>query len=134
MAIETVTPLVAYESLSGGSEALLVDVRTAEEFGLGHPEGALNVPWALMAPGGGMAPNPDFLPAMRKLCEPETKLYVSCQAGVRSLKACHDLEQAGFSDLVNVDGGFGGRRDPAGTLLVTGWAESGLPVASGPSA
>lgn len=128
MPIESTTPKQAWSTLSCGGDGVLVDVRTVEEFDRGHPEGAVNVPWALKG-AFGMSPNPDFLAAMKQRFAPDTKLYLSCQAGMRSLKACQDLQSAGFSRLVNVDGGFGGRRDPSGSVAVAGWAESGLPVA-----
>ena len=38
------------------------------------------------------------------------------------------LQQAGFADVSNMLGGFGGMRDPMGTVIVPGWARSGLPV------
>jgi rhodanese-related sulfurtransferase len=132
VAIESTDPKGAHEALSSGSDGSLVDVRTVEEFDRGHPAGSVNVPWAL-AGDFGMEPNPDFVAEMQKRFGAEAKLYLSCQAGGRSLKACQDLEAAGFGSLVNVDGGFGGRRDPMGNLVVAGWAESGLPVTDEPS-
>lgn len=117
----------AHEALSSGGPGVLVDVRTVEEYNAGHPAGASNVPWALRGPGG-MAPNPDFVPTMARLHQKAGRLYLSCQAGVRSLNACRDLAAAGFTDLVNVDGGYGGKRDPMGTVVMKGWVDSGLPV------
>ena len=40
------------------------------------------------------------------------------------------LEQAGFQDVSNMLGGFGGMRDQTGTVVAPGWAASGLPVSS----
>ena len=80
-----------------------------------------------------MAHNEDFLPTMRKLCAKDRRLYLSCQAGMRSMNGCKELEADGFSNLVNVDGGFGGRRDPTGALVTPGWQECGLPVTNNAS-
>ena len=127
MAIETTDSRGAHEALGKGDPGTLVDVRTVAEYDAGHPAGAVNVPWALRGPAG-MSPNPDFLPTMQARYPKDARLYLSCQAGVRSLNACRELEAAGYADLVNVDGGFGGRRSPTGSVVVPGWADSGLPV------
>jgi hypothetical protein len=40
------------------------------------------------------------------------------------------LQQAGFQDVSNLLGGFGGMRDPTGKVSAPGWASSGLPVSN----
>jgi rhodanese-related sulfurtransferase len=131
MSIESKDPQAAHEDHGGHDGAAWVDVRTVQEFEAGHPEGAVNVPWAVIDPGSGqMAHNADFLPTMQKHFAAEQRLYLSCQAGMRSMNACKELDTAGYSNLVNVDGGFGGRRDPMGALVTPGWQECGLPVAN----
>jgi hypothetical protein len=57
-----------------------------------------------------------------------TKLVVGCLAGGRSQRACEMLETAGYTDLTNVRGGFGGARDAGGQVVVPGWRDAGLPV------
>jgi hypothetical protein len=47
---------------------------------------------------------------------------------MRSMNACRELQEAGYASLVNVDGGFGGKRDPMGGLAAPGWRDAGLPV------
>jgi hypothetical protein len=59
---------------------------------------------------------------------PEKKIIVGCQAGPRSTAASNLLQQAGFQDVSNLLGGFGGMRDATGNLSAPGWAASGLPV------
>lgn len=55
--------------------------------------------------------------------------------GGRSARAAQLLAGAGYETAVNVDGGFGGRRDPAtGRVMAEGWAEAGLPVETAASA
>ena len=51
-------------------------------------------------------------------------------AGGRSQRACEILEEAGYGDLTNVRGGFGGARDQSGKVVVAGWRDAGLPVSS----
>jgi rhodanese-related sulfurtransferase len=99
-----------------------VDVRSMPEFNRAHPAGACNVPW-FHAHAYGMMPNPEFLAVMRANFTPETPLLIGCQAGVRSLQACEALQNAGFANVTNVLGGFGGSR--AGDV---GWIEANLPV------
>jgi hypothetical protein len=41
------------------------------------------------------------------------------------------MEQAGYGDLVNMQGGFGGLQDPATGEVITGWQDEGYPVESG---
>jgi hypothetical protein len=40
------------------------------------------------------------------------------------------LQQAGFQDVSNMLGGFGGMRDQMGNVSAPGWAGSGLPVSN----
>ena len=107
-----------------------LDVRTPDEFTAGHPEGATNVPVALLGPGG-MMPNPMFLQVVQRLYGPQTKLVVGCASGGRSARACQMLGLAGFTTLVNVAGGFSGIRNSWGAVEQQGWAGLGLPSSSG---
>ena len=133
MPIQSLGPKAAHAAMQAGPH-LFVDVRTVEEFNAGHPAGAINVPIANRDPrGGGMAPNPDFVPTLQKRAPPATKIFASCQAGMRSMNACKALEAAGYSNLTNVEGGFGGRRGVPGQPDIAGWRDSGLPVDTTPS-
>ena len=60
----------------------------------------------------------------------DKKIIVGCQAGPRSTAAAGLLQQAGFQDISNMIGGFGGMRDPMGTVIAPGWAASALPVSN----
>lgn len=107
-----------------------LDVRTAEEFAAGHPAGAVCVPVVFRTPQGPQ-PNPDFLSVVEKHFPKDAKLVVGCQAGGRSAKACKILASAGYGNVVNVAGGFGGARGISGEVVATGWKEAGLPVEEG---
>ena len=100
-----------------------VDVRSVPEFAQGHPAGAVNVPLLHRDEiTGQMTPNPEFVHVMKATFAPEAKLLVACQAGGRSAHAAQLLSSAGFTDVSNVLGGFGGARG------AEGWAQAGLPV------
>lgn len=110
-----------------------VDVRSQEEFGQGHPAGAVNVPLLDRdSASGQMQPNPDFIRVMQASFPAGASLLIGCQMGGRSQRAAQMLESFGFTDVANVRGGFGGARDPmSGRVLDSGWADSGLPVEEG---
>jgi rhodanese-related sulfurtransferase len=101
-----------------------IDVRSVEEFELGHPEGAYNVPWQQR----GAAANPDFLRVVRAAFDLAQPLLVGCQTGQRSGPASTALAQAGFRDLLEQRAGYAGRRDAFGRLLEPGWQAAGLPT------
>ncbi len=105
--------------------ATLVDVRSTREFTSGHPAGAVNVPLLEHDEDSDqMLQNPDFMRVMKANFPLDTPLLVSCQSGVRSVRASQMLESFGYQDVTNVLGGFGGARDGS----APGWQESGLPV------
>lgn len=104
-----------------------VDVRSVPEFDQARPAGASNVPW-LHRGAFGMRHNAEFLAVMRANFELETPLLIGCQAGVRSLQACEALQNAGFTNVTNVLGGFGG--SASGDI---GWVQAKLPIETGPA-
>jgi rhodanese-related sulfurtransferase len=130
MAIKQTEPPQAYEILKADPDAVYLDVRTEAEFQRGHPVGAINIPVVFIKGPGQMEPNEDFVNVAEKALPKNKKLVVGCMAGGRSQRACEILEGAGFSDLINVRGGFGGARDQSGRVVVTGWLDAGLPVST----
>ena len=128
MAIKEITPPQAHEILSADASAVYIDVRTEREFSNGHPQGAINIPVAFPDPARGMVMNPDFVKVVESHVPKEKKIIVGCQAGPRSNAAAGLLQQAGFQDISNMLGGFGGMRDPSGNVIAPGWAASGLPA------
>ncbi|HJQ85158.1 MAG TPA: rhodanese-like domain-containing protein [Candidatus Binatia bacterium] len=131
MNIPQVTPNEAHETLQRNPGAVYLDVRTEEEFEAGHPVGARNVPVVRFDPATRQPrPNPDFVAIVGRSLPPTTKLVIGCQSGGRSQHACELLAQAGWTDVANVRGGFGGARDQSGRT-VAGWRDAGLPVATG---
>ena len=130
MPIKEITPQEANATLTADSTVVYLDVRTEREFANGHPAGAVNIPIAFPDPARGMMGNPDFVSVVEKNFSKDKKIIVGCQAGPRSTAASRMLEQAGFQDISNMLGGFGGMRDQTGTVVAPGWAASGLPVSN----
>jgi rhodanese-related sulfurtransferase len=104
-----------------------LDVRSIPEFDEGHPAGASNVP-LLHFQNGRMAPNPDFRRVVEANFAKDAKIVVGCKSGGRSLQAATLMESGGYTNVVDMRGGFGGERDPMGRASVPGWAAEGLPV------
>ncbi len=127
MPIRQLTPPEAQALLAADPAAVYLDVRTAGEYDAGHPAGARNVAVMQLDPASGRpAPNADFVAIVGRHLPPSTRLVVGCQAGGRSQRACELLAAAGWTDLANVQGGFGGAPG------VPGWRDAGLPVDTGP--
>ncbi|MCM4151870.1 rhodanese-like domain-containing protein [Arenibacter sp. N53] len=75
--------------------AILVDVRTPEEFGVGHLENAKNINWY----------DSNFTESFSAVDKDKT-IYVYCKMGGRSAKAQEKLKSLGYSRVVNLEGGY----------------------------
>ena len=128
MAIREITPQQAHDTLSADPTVVYIDVRTEREFAAGHPQGAVNIPVAFPDPARGMAMNSDFVKVVEGHFPKDKKIIVGCQAGPRSTAAAGLLEKAGYQDVSNMLGGFGGMRDPMGNVINPGWSSLDLPV------
>jgi len=89
----------------------LVDVRTPVEFHEVHLASARNVPLDRLDPHAVMN---------GRLGAAEEPVYVICRSGSRGQKACDRFRSAGYTNILNVEGG---------TLACV---EAGLPVVRGP--
>ena len=129
MSVKQIDVRQAHE-LQSNNGYTYVDVRSVPEYDKGHPAGAHHVPLLHFdAASGRMVPNPDFLRVMQANFPTDAKLLIGCQVGGRSSQAAQILESAGYADLSNVMGGFGGARDPAtGQVHAEGWIHAALPV------
>ncbi len=123
-------------ALQTGDGYTYVDVRSVPEYESGHPKAAHNVPLLHLDPATRrMLPNPDFLAVVQANYPLDTKLLIGCQMGGRSTQAAQLLVSAGYADVSNVQGGYGGARDPrTGQQLAEGWVDAGLPVEEDPPA
>ncbi len=127
MSIQQLKPKEAKEAMDVADHPVYIDVRTEMEFAQGHPEGALNIPVTVPGPGG-MAQNPQFVAIVEKIFPDKNQpIFCGCQMGGRSQIAAEFLVRAGYTRLVNVQGGFGGRVQN-GVVIIPGWKDCGLPV------
>lgn len=84
---------------------VVLDVRTPDEYAEGHLPGATLVDFNA----------PDFADRLGEL-DPEVPYLLYCRSGNRSAQARAMMEQLGFADVADVDGG------------IVAWAGAGLPV------
>lgn len=109
MTVAEIEPNQLAQLAADGQAVQLIDVRSAAEFQSVHAESATNVPLDQL--------DPQAVMAARSADDP---LYVICQMGGRSRKACQQFIDAGFTNVVNVAGG------------TARWESQGLPVVKSP--
>lgn len=112
MSITTISPKQLHDAVQGGQAVELIDVRTPVEFREVHVSFARNLPLdqldaAQVTAGRNGSSQP---------------LYVICRSGSRGKQACEKLASAGFTSVVNVEGG------------TQAWDQAGLPVVRGQQA
>lgn len=76
-------------------EGLILDVRSASEWSLGHIEGSMNIPFGRLDERAGELPR-------------DRVIAVHCTSGARSAVAASILERAGFEYVVDVIDGYAG--------------------------
>ena len=128
MAIKQISVPEARDILQKAPDCVYIDVRTVREFVAGHPAGGVNIPVAFPNPAQGMMLNEDFVKVVEATFPKEKKLIVGCQVGPRADAAARLLGDAGYQDVLSMQGGFGGMRDPSGRVIAEGWAALGYPV------
>jgi rhodanese-related sulfurtransferase len=129
MSVKQTDPLQTQDVLTKDKDVVYVDVRTVQEFQAGHVPGATNIPVMIPDPSSGrMTPNANFVQAIEAAFPKDKKLILGCQAGGRSQYAADLLDKAGYSDVSNMQGGFGGAKDPMGRVVSPGWLQCNLPV------
>jgi rhodanese-related sulfurtransferase len=126
MEVKRVVPEEAKELLDSNSGYIYMDVRTPPEFDAGHVIGAKNAPVFERDPYGRMQLNPRFLEIAEAFFGKDAKIITGCQMGIRSLKAAELLLRAGFTNIVDMRGGYAGECDPMGRLTFPGWAPRGF--------
>ena len=96
----------SFDQRNQNSGIPLIDVRTPAEYGSIHADGAVNHPM-------------ESLQLEKIPFSKEDEIHVICQSGGRSLKVSQRLEAAGFTHIVNIEGG------------TSAWHAAGLPVVEG---
>ncbi|MCX8500281.1 MAG: rhodanese-like domain-containing protein [Alphaproteobacteria bacterium] len=111
----------AFDTLSHDGSAILVDVRTPEEWArVGIPDlSSLNKNPELLIWTPDEHQHPQFAARVKELVPAgDTKVIFLCRSGVRSVAAANYLAELGHSQCYNILGGFEG---------VNGWKASNLP-------
>ncbi len=113
---------------------MLIDIRSSMEYlFVGHPEGAVHVPW-IDEPD--WVVNPNFVTDVRKLMlggviegdHSSAPVILICRSGKRSKEAGQALVDAGIPNVYNIDEGFEGDLDEHHhRSTLGGWRFHGLP-------
>ncbi len=82
----------AKERLEANPDAILLDVRTQEEYDGGH------------IPGAVCFPNEDILPELPLPFEKDTEILVYCRSGRRSAEAAEKLKHMGYANVADFGG------------------------------
>ena len=108
MNVTTISPKQLHELVQAGQSLELIDVRTPVEYREVHVDFAHNLPL-------------DRLDAKQFASgrNPSETLYVICRSGSRGKQACEKFLAAGYTNVVNVEGG------------TQAWDQAGLPVVRG---
>jgi phage shock protein E len=94
-----------FEQLCAGTNVVVLDVRTPSEYFEGHLTNSILLDYR----------SPEFAEQVAKL-DKSKQYLVHCAGGNRSARACAKMETLGFTNLVNLEGGYGA------------WKEAGKPV------
>lgn len=104
----TTVPPADFVTAMAQPGTVILDVRSPAEFAAGHVEGAVNID----------VESGDFGTRIETL--PKDSTYaVYCRSGRRSTLATDQMSKAGFSSLVNLDGGIADLQS-AGAPIVAG--------------
>lgn len=133
--IKEVNPKEAWEILESDSRAVLLDVRSRMEYEyVGHPRGAVNIPWKEFPEWKVDLEFVSKVKAALKELRPETErleeipVLAICRSGSRSRHAGEALQEQGFAEVYNVAEGFEGVRDENGHRgTINGWRAHQLP-------
>ena len=96
MSVATISPAELNNLLKSGEEFDLIDVREPFEFQSVHVTKARNIPLNQV--------NPNDIISKRTVGANKS-LYIICHSGSRGRQACEKFIAAGFTDVINVDGG-----------------------------
>ena len=105
--IKTMTVSQLKNEMEGENPPTLIDCRELDEWNEGHITGAILISLSRMDQN------------IQKLEDKKKHpLVLQCRSGKRSLKACQFLENNGFENLTNLEGG------------ILAWIEEGYPVST----
>ncbi|MDZ5472277.1 rhodanese-like domain-containing protein [Bacillus sp. 31A1R] len=94
--IQTISTIELAEKLeqeANSKNVVFIDVREPSEYEEGHIKGMINVPLSTLST------NTEMLPK-------DSQIVIICRSGNRSMQAAKILEELGYNNIVNVDGGI----------------------------
>jgi len=97
---EVITADELAAEIAAGNPPIILDVRTEEEFAAGHIPGAINIPHTELTA------RLDELPA-----DHQSPIVVHCQSGRRAEAAMGMLHDAGFAQIIDLDGDMAAWRE-----------------------
>jgi rhodanese-related sulfurtransferase len=101
-------------------EALLIDVRTAEEReAVGYVPDSVHVAWAT---GNPLVKNPHFVRELERHAHKLDVILLLCRSGRRSVAAADTISRLGFKNVFNITEGFEGEQGQG-----NGWLARKLP-------
>lgn len=133
--VKTIPARQAWDMIQHEPKSLLLDVRSHMEFlFIGHPVGAINIPW-IDEPDWNI--NPHFVREVRQLLlgglahdgsGDNVPVLLICRSGKRSREAGELLLKNGFTNVYNIEEGFEGELDDHHHRSTRGgWRFEGLP-------
>ena len=105
--LETVPPADAAATIEDNPDAVILDIRTPEEYSEGIIEGAINIDFY----------EPDFAAQLDEL-DKDAAYVVYCRSDNRSGQAMDTFDELGFQEVTEIDGG------------IVNWFQNGYPVVS----
>ena len=105
VAVSPVSPAEAAAVIAAGSDVVVLDIRTPQEFNEGIIEGAINIDFY----------ESSFAATLDTL-DKDAEYVVYCRSGNRSSQARKTFESLGFTNVTEIEGG------------IVDWYASGLPV------
>jgi len=121
----SVSPQDAWQLFQSG-EAILIDVRTAEERKfVGQVPETRHVAWMT---GLSLSRNPRFAKELESKAGKDDVILLLCRSGKRSAAAAEAAHKAGFKNVFNILEGFEGDLDEQQRRgAFNGWRNAGLP-------
>ncbi len=104
--LNNVAPDGLEEWLREHPQAILIDVRTPQEFQLEHLPGAINIDYL----------GEQFWVQLAQL-DPQAEYLIYCRSGRRSVRTCTLLKNSKFERIYNLDGGL--KATPRAATLLT---------------
>lgn len=83
-------------SFNDQTRRMIIDVRSSNEYKSGHIKLSRNVPLEKLVT------NP------KAFLKSDEQYYIICASGMRSKRACRSLKKQGYTNIINVKGGFFG--------------------------